>query len=367
MNARVKGWCPGAWTPMRSGDGLILRIRPRLARLTRDEVLGLCDLSRRYAGGGIDLTNRANLQLRGVRDEDYQPLLDGLLALGLLDDTPEAEARRNVTVEPFWSEGDLTHRMATDLNARLAEFPLLPAKFGFAVDCGDSRVLSSAPADIRIERGAAGVIIRADGLDRGRAVDEDTAIDTCLDLARWFATHRGEARRMRPISTSLGPEWQEAEPAPEAMKAHGGTLLGAPFGHMNAASLADLTRKSECEDIRVTHYRSIYFPNHPHISHPDFLSDLDNPILNAHACPGAPACAEATVETRALAAALAPRTQGTLHVSGCAKGCALPRRADVTLTGRDGRFDLVQNGHPWDEPARRGLDPHALKTGTESL
>lgn len=368
MNARVKGWCPGAWTPMRSGDGLILRIRPRLARLTRDEILGLCDLSQRYAGGGIDLTNRANLQLRGVRDGDYQPLLDGLLALGLLDETPEAEARRNVAVEPFWSEGDLTHRLATELNARLGEFPRLPAKFGFAVDCGPSRVLSSAPADIRIERGAAGFVIRADGLETGRAVDEDTAIDTCLDLAQWFATHRGETRRMRAVSTSLGAEWQDASPTPKAGEGdRDGSLLGAPFGHVSAASLAQLVTESKCEEIRVTPFRIMYFPGSSHLEHPDFLSDLNDPILNAHACPGAPACAEATVETRALAAALAPRTQGTLHVSGCAKGCALPRRADVTLTGRDGRFDLVRNGHPWDEPARRGLDPKALKTGTESL
>ena len=28
---QVKGWCPGAHRPMMSGDGLVVRIRPRLA------------------------------------------------------------------------------------------------------------------------------------------------------------------------------------------------------------------------------------------------------------------------------------------------------------------------------------------------
>ncbi len=26
----IKGWCPGALRPMQSGDGLVVRIRPRL-------------------------------------------------------------------------------------------------------------------------------------------------------------------------------------------------------------------------------------------------------------------------------------------------------------------------------------------------
>jgi precorrin-3B synthase len=85
----------------------------------------------------------------------------------------------------------------------------------------------------------------------------------------------------------------------------------------------------------------------------------DDPRLAVTACTGAPGCPQATVETRALAAALAPRLRsGTrLHVSGCAKGCAHPGPADLTLVGRDGAFDLVVGGAPWDEPQRRGIAP----------
>jgi precorrin-3B synthase len=44
-----------------------------------------------------------------------------------------------------------------------------------------------------------------------------------------------------------------------------------------------------------------------------------------------------------------------LHVSGCAKGCAHPRAAPVTLVGRDGLYDLVLGGTASDLPASSGL------------
>ncbi|GAA3250900.1 hypothetical protein GCM10020258_06190 [Sphingomonas yabuuchiae] len=62
----------------------------------------------------------------------------------------------------------------------------------------------------------------------------------------------------------------------------------------------------------------------------------DSPILHVDACVGAPACPQASVETRGLAVRLAPLIDGHLHVSGCAKGCARARAADWVLTGREG-------------------------------
>ena len=34
----AKGWCPSAYQPMESGDGLVVRVRPRLARLTAEQI-----------------------------------------------------------------------------------------------------------------------------------------------------------------------------------------------------------------------------------------------------------------------------------------------------------------------------------------
>ena len=39
----VKGWCPGAYRPMMSGDGLIVSIRESLGRLNSAQEQGLSD------------------------------------------------------------------------------------------------------------------------------------------------------------------------------------------------------------------------------------------------------------------------------------------------------------------------------------
>ena len=67
------------------------------------------------------------------------------------------------------------------------------------------------------------------------------------------------------------------------------------------------------------------------------------------------------MNTRALAMDLAPAFNG-LHVSGCAKGCAHPKPCATTLVGQNGAFDLVKNGHPWDQPSQRGLTSTDLMT-----
>ena len=65
----IKGWCPGALRPMLSGDGLVVRVRPYGGRLDATQAAGLADLAERYGNGLIDVTSRANLQIRGVSEQ----------------------------------------------------------------------------------------------------------------------------------------------------------------------------------------------------------------------------------------------------------------------------------------------------------
>jgi precorrin-3B synthase len=50
---------------------------------------------------------------------------------------------------------------------------------------------------------------------------------------------------------------------------------------------------------------------------------------------------------------------GTIHVSGCAKGCARSTPADYVLVGQDGRYGVVRGGTARD-PTTRTLAPDAL-------
>lgn len=390
---QIRGWCPGAHRPMMSGDGLVLRVRPRLARLTREQLLGLCAAARRHGNGVIELTNRGNLQLRGVRADSHPALLATLSALGLLDDDPTLETRRNILVQPFYPAPepkayrtgafpqdaaenmpeDPTVRLAAALEARLAELPALPVKFGYAIDIGAGRWLGDCSADIRLERGVdGGLILRADGAATGRPVDEARAVDALIEMAWWFDRHRDPGmRRMAQLVAAgdLPPAWQgtapaPARPAPRPGPAGGGPqpgpLVGLRFGQIPAAALARVVEHSGAAAIRVTPWRLLCLEGGRMPRSDAVITRSGNPLLAVDACPGAPHCPQAQAATRPLAADLAPRLRGSLHVSGCAKGCARSRPAQVTLVARDGRFDLIRDGCAGDKPERRGLSPETL-------
>ncbi len=103
MNAvtDVKGWCPGILRPMASGDGLIVRVRPRGGAFSLKTAAALADLAQRLGNGHIDLTRRANLQLRGLTEDRLPELRTELAPLGLLDPDAETEAVRNVMMAPL--------------------------------------------------------------------------------------------------------------------------------------------------------------------------------------------------------------------------------------------------------------------------
>ena len=363
----VKGWCPGAHRPMVSGDGLVVRVRPFRGELTTAQATGLCDLARRFGNGILDLTSRANLQIRGVAEADHAALLAALDGLGLIDADPAVEGHRNILMPPDWREGDLTDRLHAALLKTLPHLPDLPQKMGFALDTAGPARLRDGSADFRFEIGDEGLILRADGAEGGRPVTEAAAMDALMDMARWFVETGGrEAGRMgRHLRTRPLPEdWCRAMPGPEGSNpaigpVAGGVILGAPFGAVEADALGQAMRDSGATHLRPLLGRMILLRGARTVDAPGFVTQPGDPAMRAQACPGAPFCPQATVETRPLARGLAVSVPG-LHVSGCAKGCAHPRVAATTLVGREGRFDLVKDGAPWDAPVKTGLDPQAL-------
>ena len=372
----IRGWCPGALRPMLSGDGLVVRVRPHLGRLTQAQAAGIADLAARHGNGLIDLSARANLQIRGVTGAGHPHLVDGLRALGLIDAGIDAETRRNIVVEPYWAEGDATQAVATGLEQALAAegAPGTPAKFGYAVDCGAESVLADTSADIRIERLGHDLIVRPDGAATATPATPAMAPALALDLARWFLASGGApAGRGRMAAHLAGgadlPEPFRAvrlppslhRPAPRPGATPAGRLVALEFGQFRAETLSGL---ADIGPIRVTPWRMLLVEG---ATRPPTLAGLvtdpESPLLRVTACTGAPACPQALVATRDLArrlgAALGPGE--TLHVSGCAKGCAHSGRAHLTLVGQpDGTVALVRDGTAAGTPHRTGLDPATL-------
>lgn len=366
MSGVVRGWCPNAWRPMAAGDGLLVRVRPRLGRLDARQLRALCEASLACGNGLIDATNRAGLQMRGVSEASWPGLMDRLVEAGLVDPDPERERRATLVLAPDWQADDDTHRIATDLLARLDDLPSLPGKVGYAIDAGAAPVLGSTPADFRIERGESGeLILRADGRDAGVPLEQGREVDTLIALAEWFGASGGlavgrVARHHAPLPDTLaGSERPAAAGEPVRPGTHPlGAAYGLPFGRIEAERMLSLLDTAAPPAMRLTPWRVLLFEGIAPRAVDGFASDAA--AITADACPGAPACPQASVATRPLALRLAPLVDGRLHVSGCSKGCAYTRPADVVLTGRGGRFDLAFEARAGDPPAATDLTPDQL-------
>ena len=370
--ARIQGWCPGALRPMPSGDGLVLRIRPPLGRLTQAQGHGIAELATCYAQPLLDLTSRANLQLRGVAAQDYPALLAGLQALDLIDSDVQAESRRNILVSPLWQVADGTPSLAQALSKALSQpgAPTLPAKFGFALDCGTVPLLRGCAADIRLERHERGVLVYANGSAHGVMACTESAIARAMELAHWFIAAGGapigRGRMDALVTKTTVPTHLATTPVPVNTGARPpwglipqGCVMGFEFGQLPVDTLRTL---SALGPLRITPWRSLLVEGvqtMPPLS--ELITHADDVRLRVSACTGAPGCSQAAAPTRELAHALAPLVPlgHMLHVSGCSKGCAHPNPT-LTLVATPAGFDLIQHGTAASPPDARGLNPAAI-------
>jgi precorrin-3B synthase len=87
-----------------------------------------------------------------------------------------------------------------------------------------------------------------------------------------------------------------------------------------------------------------------------FIVRANDPRRFVAACAGAPICASAHIAARALAPRIAAvcadslRGRITVHISGCAKGCAHSAATALTVVGTAAGCALVADGTPRDAP-----------------
>ena len=383
----AKGWCPSAFTPMMSGDGLLVRIKPPFGQLHQAEIQALATLSQRYGNGILDLTSRANLQIRGVSEADYPELLTALMAENLVRDNQQSDSL-NLILAPFTASGSLGWRCAEQLYHHAEKLAPLPAKFGFSIDCGQTRFLAESAADIYLETDTDDqLIIRCSGIQTGF---QTTETDLLVDLDRliiWYLDQQpktGKALRMGPLLTQVNlPEtWTGAAPHDDCQRlqvsqshifgdAHY-QITAAPFGQMTSEDLQHLA--AAYESVTFTTGRLLVMAAGKSV--PDTLiTQPDDPRLHIAACPGQPHCASASVDTRTLAKSLAALMADipqagpakTLHISGCSKGCASPTARDICIIGNDGRFDIVEKGCAWHVPSSTSLKDTHVHTSLKKI
>jgi precorrin-3B synthase len=392
----VKGWCPGVLRPMQSGDGLIVRVRPRVGVFSLDEARALADLAERLGNGHIDLTRRANLQLRGLEEGALAELQAELGRLGLVDSDAETEAVRNVMVAPLAGVGSDVRRIAMAVEALLASDRRLldlPTKFGLSIDDG-------GPVSIAGER--ADVCLRAVGKDFAVGLDTRegtrwlgacapgaavTVVSTVMHAFLDCVPHR----RLRDLAEADQARVQAAVSSLlsklPSFETTGGRVLGlvqgaagiaAPFGRLEAIQLhrlADLAATAGAHELRLSPWRTLYVAVGNEAARHALLDGAkaiglivrdDDPVLRIEACPGAPDCTSSSVDARGDARRMARLASakgftGSIHVSGCAKGCARSAPSDLVLVGNSSRYHLIRHATTRG-PAERLVDADDLES-----
>jgi precorrin-3B synthase len=378
----VRGWCPGLHTPMPSGDGWLVRVKPPTPALDAATLRALADAASRHGSGTIELTSRGHLQIRGLRPDSVEAFAEAMLALGLASADRTVEQRRSLTVSPLAGldpgcDGAtlaMTRRLAAMLE-QAGALDGLPGKFHFAVDGGGALPLAGLACDVLLRAGGGAWHVGCEG---GPAVRRDLtdAAAAAQSLARVCADR---ASRLKPALAQLGADKVFAlaglgAPAPMPPAAPGCAIgrlpgafgLGLRFGRFDARHLADLAARFGDGTLRLTPWRCVLLPG---VADPaaltratDLIATPADPLGRIIACPGAPGCASAAADIRADAARLAPLVpaSGVLHLSGCAKGCAHPGPAALTLVATRAGYDLVRDGRAGDAPLATGLDVTAL-------
>jgi precorrin-3B synthase len=379
---------------MQSGDGLIVRVRPRVGAFSLDEMRALADLAGRLGNGHIDLTRRANLQIRGLDEDALAELQAELGRLGLVDSDAETEAVRNVMVAPLAVAGSDVRRIAMAVEALLASDRRLldlPTKFGLSIDDGGPVSIASERADICLravgEEFAVGVDSREGtrwlgACAPGAAV---TVISTtmhafldCVPRRRLRdlpeADQAGVRAAVLPLLSKL-PSFERT----------GGRVLGlaqdavgiaAPFGRLEAIQLhrlADLAATAGADELHLSPWRTLYVTvrdeaaGHALLDGAEAIGLIvrdDDPVLRIEACPGAPDCTSSSVDARGDARRMATLASakgfvGSIHFSGCAKGCARSAPSDLVLVGDAGRYQLIRHATTRG-PAERLVDADDL-------
>jgi precorrin-3B synthase len=379
---------------MPTGDGLLVRLHPPLGRLTAGQLQAIATAARTCGNGLLDISSRGNLQIRGVFSHSHPPLVEQLAAAGLA-----GPATRRTIVSPLAGFDPIDHvdaaALAEQVEAALRTVEGLLGKLAIVVDGGGRFPLVELDAEIyavAVSSGTIAVGLAARDGPRWCGTTSPAALPSALvviltDFADALATGRSPSA-MRDIPADLHNRLVAAAwlapptvptPRPTAPRAGplrisgsaAGVVLALPFGRCDADQIMHIAGWAERfgnGEVRLSPWRGIVLPSVPEndlgtlialATGTGMITDQDDPRLAVCACPGRPECANASVMTRRdaarLAAAARPLLQAgvQIHVSGCAKGCAHPGPAALTLIGDNGAYRVVAEGSPRDPAVGR--------------
>jgi precorrin-3B synthase len=395
MNAPFRrGACPALSAPMPTGDGLLVRLSPA-GTIALDALAGLCTEARSHGNGIVEVTARGSIQVRGLTRASAPAFARAVATLGI-----DGDGHVPVITDPL---AGLAPDAALDVYALAAALrDALAAtawaaginpKVSVVIDAGATLHLDAMAADVRLRAGLGcdGPHLHlALGGDAATAVPigwvaPEHAVETVTRLLAAIAARGRAARardivrgeRMSALRVAAAEFLTDAPPPPARTRAepidthrlHGGLVaygVGLAFGHTDADALGqliDAAKIVEARGIRAAPGRALLIVGVAPAMAPVLSAAADrlgfivrpaDPRRHIAACPGMPLCASAQAPTRTLGPAVATAAASlldgslTIHLSGCAKGCAHARAAALTMVGERGGCGVVVNGSACD-------------------
>jgi precorrin-3B synthase len=348
-----------------AADGGLVRIRVPGGRLARAAFGAVASAASQLGNGRLELTGRANLQLRGLRSGAADELAGRLSEHGLLP-SPAHDRARNVLASPL---SGLDGRGACDIRPLVGELDRslcaeaglaqLPGRFLFALDDGRGDVagLGADVSLIGLPGGRLGLLIG--GVDAGLRYAPCDAVAALLAVARGVLRRRPDERPWRvrelpggPLSVLDGPvpaqgaialpdppggAIEVSEPLVVGPVGPVGQLdgrvalgLGVPLGVLTPVRCAALLAEAG-DEVVLTPWRGVLLPGltaraaeaaGARLADAGLLLDPADRRLRVSACTGRPGCAQALADVRADARPVPGAA--AVHWSGCERRCGRP-------------------------------------------
>lgn len=384
--------CPGIWRLAETKDGGLARLRLPGGTLTADQLDGVAEIARSAGNGIIDLTHRANLQIRGLAPLSSDTIAAALEEHGLMANTPDADRLRNILASPLAGLDpseiiDVTETVhALDQAVQAAsKLHSLSPKFSFVLDGGGCHDLSDFAHDIGFfaKHGPDGPLFRISlaGQITPFVVAPSHAATAAVALATVAAT--ADSRAPLRVSALLesssvdeiielaentgAPMFDRAAIAPRDIESgdfvgaltehetgHYAFGLGVPLARLtdeNAVAIASLSRTYGDGTLRLTPWQSIILPAVREegldemvesAGRAGFFTTQNQAAVRILACAGSTGCVRTGVDTKQagldLLGAIKTMAQDrsdplTIHLCGCKRGCAHPGHSDLLLLG----------------------------------
>ncbi|MFD9941890.1 precorrin-3B synthase [Nonomuraea sp. NPDC059023] len=354
--------CPGALQTHAAADGPLARIRLPGGAITPAQLRELAA----FCTSGIELTSRANVQVRAV--ESPAIFADRMAAVGLLP-SPTHERVRNIVASPLGGRltGFATHPLVEALDRALCADPALaelPGRFLFALDDGTGDVASLGADVTLVEDGIllAGTPFAIPG----------AGVDTLLAAARAFLAERADSGAWRIAELPDGPARVathltaarltatrltamrvQAGTAASAspVRARGAGVIALPDGRVAVEAVVPLGRLTAAQarllatldvPVRLTPWRTVVLldlAEEPDLTGSGLVTDPDSPWTGVSACTGSPGCAKSLADVQHDAAQWVAtrerRPELPVHWAGCERRCGLPkgRVIEMVATG----------------------------------